>query len=378
MNHEAYQAETRILHQRVDNEKVYPVITPLYQNSAFSADSPYFYTRKNNPNCEELEQVVADMEGAKYAISATTGMTTISLILSLLRPKDHVVLNALIYGCSYKLFQRIVDQRDLSLTILDLTKPDQIEKIPNDVKMVFFETPTNPFLKSVDISSVTQKTKSINPSALVIVDNTWATPLHQTPLKHGADVSIYSLTKFFSGHSDVMGGMITTNRRDLSEFLRTQRFYTGGILDPHSAWLIRRSMYTFMPRMREHERMIKIMSEFLDGLPQVKKIYLPKIDGNQLTGYGCILFFELREDLVEHYPYFAKALRLFDTGTGMACVTSTVAQPYTGSHASLSSEEKEKMGLGRNLVRLCFGMESFKDLQDDILQAFHNIHLKTS
>ena len=377
MNNKAYQIETRILQHRIDNEKVYPIITPLYQNSAFSADSLYFYTRKNNPNCEELEQVVADMEGAEYAISTTTGMTAISLILSLLRPKDHVVLNALVYGCSYKLFHRIADQRDLSLTILDLTKPDQIETIPSDVKMVFFETPTNPFLKSVNISSVAQKTKSINRDSLVVVDNTWATPLHQAPLQHGADVSVYSLTKYFSGHSDVMGGMITTNRQDLSEFLRPQRFYTGGILDPHSAWLLRRSMYTFMLRMREHERMIGIMSDFLNGLPQVSKVYLPEIDGNQLTGYGCILFFQLRDDLVDQYHSFAKALRLFDTGTGMACVTSTVAQPYTGSHASMSPEEKEEMGLGKNLVRLCFGMESLKDLQDDILQALNKIDPKT-
>lgn len=376
MDDKAFRIETKILHRRIDNQNVHPVITPLYQNSAFSARSPYFYTRKNNPNCEELEQVVSDLEGAEYAISTTTGMTAISLVLSLLRPMDHIVINRLLYGCSYKLFQRIAEQKNLTLNILDLTAPDQIEKIPRQTKMVFFETPTNPFLRSINISAVVKETKRINPDSIVVVDNTWATPLHQKPLQLDADVSIYSLTKFFSGHSDVMGGMITTNRQDLSEFLRAQRFYTGGILDPHSAWLLRRSMYTFTLRMREHERVVKIMGEFLNQLPQISRVYLPEIDDSQLMGYGCILFFELRDDLVDHYQSFTKALKLFDTGTGMACVTSTVAQPYTGSHASMTQEEKKDMGLGQNLVRLCFGMENIEDLQRDITQALDIIDSK--
>ena len=157
-------------------------------------------------------------------------------------------------------------------------------------------------------------------------------------------------TKFFSGHSDVMGGIILTDDPQIEAALRAERFYTGAILDPHSAWLLCRSMRTFQVRMRQHEKTTAILAEFLKGLPQVRTVYLPAVDGCQLTGYGGILFLDLREDLVERYGEFARSLRLFDTGTGMACVTSMVAQPFTGSHASLSDDEKRQMDLGKSLA----------------------------
>lgn len=257
--------------------------------------------------------------------------------------------------------------------MLDLTVPEDIDQMPNNVSMVVFETPTNPFLKTVDISAVASTAKSLNPSACVVVDNTWATPLYQKPLQHGADISVHSATKFFSGHNDVMGGMILTDNAQMADMLRTERFYTGAILDPHSAWLLCRSMQTFKIRMQQHEKTTAVMAKFLNELPQVKKAYLPEIDGSQLTGYGGILFFDLRDDLVEYYSEFANALKLFDTGTGMACVTSMVAQPFSGSHASLSEDEKARMGLGKGLVRLCFGMESTDPLKRDIVSAFEYI-----
>ena len=369
----AYHPTTAALHVKIDNSVTRPVVTPLYQNSAFTADSPYFYTRKNNPNCEELERVVACVEQASHAITVTTGMAAISLAARLLAPGDRLVLNNLIYGCSYKYFRRLQQSLDLKLTVLDLSKSSEIEKIPADTRMVFFETPTNPFLKSISISSTAQQIKRVNPSALVVVDNTWATPLFQKPLQHGADVSLYSATKFFSGHSDVMGGVLVLERDDLAEQLREERFYCGSILDPHSAWLIRRSMQTFALRMREHQRTTNELAEFLEGIPQINRIYRPDVDGRQLSGYGGILFCELREDLIPGYREFTDRLRLFDTGTGMACVTSMVAQPFTGSHASMSSDEKAEMGLDEGLIRLCFGMEEVADLKQDLRQAFEAI-----
>jgi cystathionine gamma-lyase / homocysteine desulfhydrase len=368
-----YHVETEILHQKIDNQNVFPVITPLYQNSAFSSDSPYFYTRKNNPNCEELENVVKSIDGAKHAISTTTGMAAVSLVLNMLKPGDHIVLNRLVYGCTYKLFQRIAGQRNFKLTILDLTDEHEIEQVPGEVSMVFFETPTNPFLKTVPIRKVADKVKKLNQGALIVVDNTWATPLQQKALNYGADVAVYSMTKYFSGHSDVMGGMGTTNSDEIGDFLRTQRFYLGCILDPHSAWLLRRSMFTFSLRMKEHEERVKIFAEFLQELPQIKKVYYPELNNGQLEGYGCILFFEIQDELVGSYKEFSQALNLFDTGTGMACVTSMIAQPYTGSHASMTDQEKKEMGLGKNLIRLCFGMENVEDLKNDIIQAFKQI-----
>lgn len=364
---------TTALHQKIDNSITRPVVTPLYQNSAFTADSPYFYTRLNNPNCEELEQVVACFEGASHAITVTTGMAAISLASRLLAPGDHVVLNSLIYGCTYKFFQRLSRSLNLKITVLDLSQPASLQKIPADVRMVFFETPTNPFLKSISISAVAQRAKALNPSSLIVVDNTWATPMFQKPLQHGADISLYSATKYFSGHSDVMGGVVVVDRQDLAEQLRDERFYSGAILDPHSAWLIRRSMQTFALRMQSHQDSTSLLAKWLESLPQITRVYQPHVDGRQLTGYGGILFCDLRQDLVEQYTEFSQALRLFDTGTAMACVTSMVAQPYSGSHASMSADEKAEMGLGKELIRLCFGLENIEDLKRDIQNALEKI-----
>jgi len=364
------KAITRALHSRADDAEALPSVTPLYQCSAFEAGSPYFYTRKNNPNVAELEMVVASLEGARHAVAMTCGMAAISAVLQLLAPGETLVVNKDIYGCSYKLFQRVAAHMRLELKVIDLSITSRLGEIPAATKMVVFETPTNPFLKTVDISAVARKVKECNPDALVVVDNTWATPLFQHPLELGADLSLHSATKYFSGHSDVMGGIVLTDRDDLHEALRSARFYNGAILDPHSAWLLRRSMQTFPLRMKQHGEVTTYIRDFLTTLPQVTRVYYPEVDGRQLTGYGTLIFFELRPDLVERYPAFTENLQLFTTGTGMACVTSMVAQPYTGSHASMTDGEKSEMGLGRGVIRLSLGLEDPDDLKEDLASAF--------
>ena len=236
--------------------------------------------------------------------------------------------------------------------------------------MIFFETPTNPFLKTIDICKVKKYTKIKNKEALVVVDNTWATSLYQKPLQHGADISLHSATKYFSGHSDVMGGLILVNDDKLHEMLIDDRFYAGAILTPYHAWLMRRSIQTLGIRLDYQTKITKELSEFLKGIKQIKKVYYPNIDGKQLTNYGGILFFELQDSLSDKYAEFKKALRLFETGTGMACVTSMLAQPYTGSHASMNDKEKKGMGIGKGLIRLCFGLEDIEELKKDLLHGF--------
>ncbi|MCG8422515.1 MAG: PLP-dependent aspartate aminotransferase family protein [Proteobacteria bacterium] len=365
---------TIALHQRINtNDQAYPSVTPIYQCSAFSAESQFFYSRKDNPNLAELEQVLCTLEGARHGLAVTCGMAAIYLVLDLVRPGQLVVLNTDLYGCSFKLFKRISERRGWRLQVLDLSKDADIERIPTDTALVFFETPTNPFLKTVHIRQVVDRVKNNNPDALVVVDNTWATPLFQHPLEHGADISLHSGTKYFSGHSDVMNGMILTDRDDLHERLREDRFYAGLMLSPENAWLVRRSMQTFALRMRHHQEVTKKIAEFLTDCPQIARVYYPRVDGEQLTGYGGILFVELRRDLVPRYKELTERLQIFNTGTGMACVTSMIAQPYTGSHASMSAEEKAAMGLDESLVRLCIGMENADDIKDDLLSALGQI-----
>jgi cystathionine gamma-lyase/cystathionine gamma-lyase/homocysteine desulfhydrase len=370
MSEKNYSAQTTALHIKTPLEGADPSVTPIFQNSAFENTSPYFYTRKANPNSEEFERVVKTFEGADNAISVTTGMTAISLVLNLLRPGQSLLINQDIYGCSYKLFQRLAKKLNLELHTLDLTKDDTLNNLPKNIDMALFETPTNPFLKTVSIKNVSNAVKKINKDALIVVDNTWATPLFQKPLKHGADISLYSATKYFSGHSDVMGGIIVTNNDSLAETLREERFYSGAILAPYSAWLLRRSLQTLPLRMKEHERITADYLTFLNDIPQIEKVYFPKVDGEQLEAYGGILFFEFKEEFKDRYYDFIKSLELFGTGTGMACVTSMVAQPYSGSHASMNEEEKAQMKVTPKLVRLCFGFEDPNDIKNDLMGAF--------
>jgi len=246
-----------------------------------------------------------------------------------------------------------------------------VAEIPRDAALVFFETPTNPFLKTISIKSVARHVKATCPDALVVIDNTWATPLFQHPLEHGADISLHSATKYISGHSDVMGGFALCASPDLADELRNIRFYGGAVLDPNSAWLLRRSAQTLSLRLQAHVATLQEMSAFLKSLPQVSHVYLPTVDGDQLKNYGGILFFDLAPPCADRYERFRDALTLFESGTGMAAVTSMVAQPYTGSHASLSDDDKAEMGLGRQLVRLCFGLEPVEDLKADVRQALN-------
>jgi cystathionine beta-lyase/cystathionine gamma-synthase len=360
---------TKALHIRVDDSQALPAVTPLYQASAFAAQSPFFYTRKNNPNVAEVEQVVATVEEASFCVATATGMSAIAMVLNLIPGPGAVVVNRDIYGCSLKAMQKFTRSRGLQLLVLDLSLEESLERIPGDTRMVLFETPTNPFLKHIDIAAVARAVKTLDERALVVVDNTWATGLFQQPLKCGADISLHSATKYMSGHSDVMGGFVLTDREELHRELQEQRFYFGAVMEPFSAWLLRRSMQTFELRMLAHQATARKMAEFLRAQAQVAKVYYPCIDGTQLTGYGTLLFFDLRDDLRDAYRSFADALTLFDTGTGMACVTSMVAQPMSGSHASLDEAEKRAMGIGPGLVRLSFGLEKVDDLQTDIAAA---------
>lgn len=364
---------TKAIHTKVDTSNDAPAVTPIYQASAFEAHSDFFYTRKNNPNIQELEDTVANLAKTKYSLAVTTGMTSISLVLSLLKPGQSLCINSFLYGCSYKLFQHFANQYNIQLEITNLSLEENWEKACS-CDMIFFETPTNPFLYSIKIKELANKYKGIHPKGILVVDNTWATPLYQKPCELGADISLHSATKYFSGHSDVMGGLINTNDDHLYEKLLSLRFYFGAILAPQSAWLLKRSILTLEIRLEKHHKTTLLLKEFLENREEVSQVFYPEIDGEQLTSYATLVFFELDEKYKNGYTTFSQALDLFSTGTGMACVTSMVAQPYNGSHASMCDEEKQEMNLTESIVRLSFGLEDPEDLMTDLDQAFNKLH----
>lgn len=364
-NNNNYYSE--LLHHRSSCDNTNPSVTPIFQCSGFEVGSEMFYGRKNSPNAEELEDIFKNLDNANHALVVNSGMTTIFMCLNLLKPGAAVLLSCKIYGCTYKLFQQYCSQHQLILDILDLTNIDQLE-ITKKYDMCFFETPTNPFLSTIDIKKVSDKCKNNNANCIVVVDNTWATPIFQLPLKWGADISLYSGSKYFSGHSDLLCGVIAINDNNIYQKLLSLRFYGGLILQPFSAWLLRRSLQTFHLRLcRQRETTLNII-DVLKKYKWIKKIYYPKIDEKQLVGYGGIIFIDITDDALANFNRNFDKFKLFGSGTGMACVTSMVAQPYFGSHASLSEEEKDAMNITPNLIRLCFGLEEpvllLKDLQN--------------
>ena len=364
---------TDALHTRVDTTKAHPTVTPLFQTSAFQSGSEFFYSRSNNPNTQELEEALCALAGARHAIATSTGMAAVSLVAGLLRPGDLVVVNRLTYGCTFRFLQRLETARDIRVLPLDLATDDGVAEIPDHARMVFFETPTNPFLETISIGKVAEKVAvkagGDGTETLVVVDNTWATPLHQLPLDHGAAISLHSATKYFSGHSDVMGGIVLTNDDNLAQALREERFYSGSTLSAHDSWLLRRSLQTLAVRMEHHVRSTRTLADFLRARPEVLTVFEPDVDGDQLLAYGGIIFIELDPKLSGGYQALASTLELFTTGTGMAAVTAMIAQPCTGSHASLTHEELEWMGIGPELVRLCFGLENPSDLCADLARG---------
>lgn len=205
---------TRALRTKATVDGTRPTASPIFQSAAFQSGSAFFYSRKDNPNVHELEDALAAWEGARHALAVTTGMSALSLLMGLLRPGDTLVCHRLMYGCSLRLFQQQVEERRVELLVLDLDRAEDLARLPASTRLVLFETPTNPFLRTVPIAAVAAAAHRANAQAIVAVDGTWATPLFQQPLHHGADVVVHSLTKFVSGHSDVMGGALLCDHDD--------------------------------------------------------------------------------------------------------------------------------------------------------------------
>ena len=363
---------TALVRYKHDYTEAKPVTTPIFQTSAFKSGDPYFYTRSGNPNFSELEEVLQQLDSAAQSVLFSSGMAAISASLSLLKPGDRLVVCELIYGCSYRLFSDYCEHLNIELVLADLTDPAvQDAVITPATNMVLFETPTNPFLKTIDIQRVSSLLHRLNPEGVVVVDNTWATPLYQKPLEFGADIAVYSGSKFFGGHSDVIIGAATTSSEKLGEKLKAYRFYQGSLPDPFSAWLVRRSMQTLGIRLERHRQSSQIVADYLRSHPCVTDVYLPEVDGKQLTAYGCLLFMHLAADNHDVVKKFMDALTLFDQGTPMASVASAVANPFYGSHLSMSAAEKERIGLDEFVVRLSIGLEEPEDLLADIDQAFN-------
>jgi cystathionine beta-lyase/cystathionine gamma-synthase len=363
-----------------------PLSTPIYQTSTFevtdmeeqvrATPTDHFYTRYGNPTHTVAENAIAELEGAEAALLFTSGMSAITTtILALTKAGDHIVAQRDIYGGATKFFTQWLPKFGVEVTLVDTTDYQQHAKaIRPNTRILHLESPTNPTLRVVDLKKVAAVAKQHGITTLI--DSTFATPINCRPAEFGIDLVMHSGTKYFGGHADLICGIVA-GRRDLIDTIHATRTTLGCNMDPHAAWLLLRGIKTLAVRVhRQNDNALRV-AQFLKGHPKVRSVSYPFLEGHpqralameQMRGGGGVLSFEV-EGTGEDACRFAEALNLFTLAPSLGGVESLVTIPVITSHAMIRPEEREKMGVTEQLVRLSVGVEHVEDLIADLEQAF--------
>jgi cystathionine gamma-lyase len=355
------------------------VMPPIYATSTYAQSSPgvhqgFEYSRTHNPTRFAYERCVASLEGGSRGFAFASGLAATSTLLELLDSGDHVIAMDDLYGGSYRLFERVRRRSaGLDFSFVDLTDPAAFEAaIRPGTKLVWIETPTNPLLKIVDIAAIAAIAKKHG--LLVAVDNTFASPILQRPLEHGADIVMHSATKYLNGHSDIVGGMLVVgDNPELAEQLAFLQNSIGAVQGPFDSFLALRGLKTLHLRMRAHCDNALALAQFLDTHPAVEKVLYPglashpqhALAGRQMDGFGGMLSICIKGGF-EAAKRFCERTELFTLAESLGGVESLVNHPAVMTHASIPPERRAQLGVTDNLVRLSVGVESVEDLRNDV------------
>ncbi|MDO8553110.1 MAG: PLP-dependent aspartate aminotransferase family protein [bacterium] len=356
------------------------VTTPIYATSVFSFDElgknkGYDYTRSGNPTRTALEENIAALEGGVGCSITTTGMAATTTVMLLLKPGDHIVANTDIYGGTYRLFDQVLKPLGYKFTFIDMTDLDAVkESVTPETKMIWIETPSNPFLHITDIAGVVAIAK--NNKILTVADNTFLSPYFQKPLELGVDIVIHSTTKYLNGHSDVVGGAIVYSTKELQERGNFLVNATGVAGSPFDSWLVSRGVKTLALRMEAHQKNAQAIAEFLESNKNVKRVYYPGLGSHpqqdlikkQMTGFGGIVTFELDTAKVPLKTFFKK-LKYFSLTVSLGGVESLIEAPWFMSHASMGKDGLKNSGITEEVVRISAGIEDAEDLIEDLANA---------
>jgi methionine-gamma-lyase len=338
----------------------------------------FVYSRGGNPTVNLLERRMAKLEEGVDAVCFSSGMGAIATtLLSVLKKGDTLMMSDIVYGSTLSLAQDILTKFGIKTITIDLVNLNQLErtlKNQKKVKAVFFETPCNPTLKIINISSVKKLADKFN--SLIIVDNTLATPYFQKPLKHGADIVIHSLSKYLNGHGDVLGGVtIAKEQRFIDNLKFSYMCHLGTVMDANSAFLILRGLKTFEPRMKAHEENAKSISLFLKKHPRVTEVIYPGLSNfgyksthrKQMTGDGAIISFYLKKFPHKKVEEFLKRLSIFKLAVSFGGTESLIEYPLYMTHRHyLKDKTARPYKQLKNLIRLSVGLENVKDLVADL------------
>ena len=362
-----------------------PLATPIYQTSTFevidndqqtrAVPTDQFYTRYGNPTHTVAEAAIAELEGADAALLFASGMGAItSTVLALVGAGDHVVAQRDIYGGAMKFLSQWLPKLGVETTFVDTADYEQHERaVRPNTKLMYLESPTNPTLQIADLHQAAAVAK--NHQLLTMIDSTLATPINQRPLEFGIDLVMHSGTKYFGGHCDLICGAVA-GRSDLMEKIHSTRTILGGTMDPHAAWLLLRGIKTLAVRVqRQNESALRI-AQFLAGHAKVRHVYYPFEDSHpqralaieQMRGGGGLLSFEV-DGTGEDARRLTESLHLFNLAPSLGGVESLVTLPVLTSHAMILPEQREKMGVTDQLVRIAVGIENADDLIADLKQA---------
>lgn len=362
------------------------IMTPIFQSSTFVQSSPgkhqgYEYARTGNPTRTALEANLAALEGGSHGICFSSGSAAIDAVVRLLRAGDHVVASDDLYGGTYRLFTKVFGRFGMEFSFVDMASPEAVEEaITPATKLIWVETPTNPLMKIVDIARLSELGRAAG--ALVVVDNTFATPFLQRPLEMGAHLVVHSLTKYLGGHSDVIGGAVLTGDAELAEQLHFLQNAAGGVPGPMDCFLVLRGTKTLHLRMERHCQNGQKVAEALAEDPRVARVYYPGLPSHphhalasrQMSGFGGMVSFELADDSLERAKRFCESTHVFTLAESLGGVESLIEHPAIMTHASIPREVREASGLRDSLIRLSVGVEDEEDLLEDIRQALDAAH----
>lgn len=361
------------------------IMTPIYQTSTFVQAAPeqhqgYEYARVHNPTRTALEGNLAALEAATHGICFASGVAATDAIVKGLRPGDHVVASNDLYGGTFRLFTKVYEPFGLRFSFIDMTDLDTVaQALTPQTRLLWVETPTNPLLRITDIAALRDLVAGRGID--IAVDNTFASPYLQQPLRLGADLVLHSTTKYLGGHSDVIGGAICTSRDDWNEKLRFQIKCAGAAPGPMDCFLTLRGTKTLHLRMERHCQNAHAIATFLDDHPKVGQVFYPglphhtghEIAARQMSGFGGMVSFLLADDRMDKAIEMLSNTRLFALAESLGGVESLINHPATMTHASIPREERLKAGLSDTLIRLSVGIEDLDDLITDLDQTLNSL-----
>lgn len=387
---ETWGFETRaILSAQAPDPATGATIFPIYQTSTYTQagiddNKGYVYSRTGNPTRTACADVIASLENAKYGFVYPSGIAAIHAIMQLFKPGSHVISSSDLYGGAHRLFNEIMTPIGLSYDFVDARKIENIlEKVTEDTRLVWLESPTNPLMRLCDIEAICKAVAELNTKRtedkkiLVGFDNTFASPYGQRPLDLGCDIVIHSGTKYLGGHSDVLIGAIVVNDDELGKDIGYHQNAVGSIAGPFDCWILMKGIKTLAVRMRQHHKNCLEVAKWLEACDQVEVVHCPVLESHdqhelykkQMDCYNGMLAFEFKGSFDE-VKKLVSATEIFQLAESLGGVESLIGHPASMTHAAVPPETRKELGINDNLVRLSIGIENVEDLIKDLENAF--------